>query len=417
MTIFIVILIGILVVYRLRKSKEETAEADCKIQENLERFGRLMARAYQQDDSQIISRWNTLFEKGGFPTIITDDGGHLTVACTSDKASFQLIELIEPEHVKPFHEAVCRQVSELEERYGKGIYSCFKLVCKENEPVFGLAYYKYQINIDFPSLTDEDILHILQMQRQVTQQHAFPSAVREMTIRYHGKTYEARYESATARELFEETENGERKPLPINAGTEQVLLFLDELDESKEVEEIKASNVAAYGNGKDNVQRSVQCETKKSAMRQLRHILVTRNKYISEKEEFESFAQDNSPIYWEKSLQKRVLVVLATSSFVCSFFILQSAKSLLGVWLMLLAAVLGIASIFFRPSPDEIRSLTIGYLKQKNYPEDDVEIAFRAFTRSRIYSDLPQVKHLMAKGLIDKVDLEEIDIDIDMDPD
>ena len=419
MTIFVIILVGVLVVYYLKRPKRETSEMVGKIPEYLGRFGRLMARAYQLDDCQIIPRWNTFGNKDGFPTIIADDGGHLTVTCTTDKASFQLIELIEPEYVKPFHKSVCQQVSELKRKYGKGIYSCFKQVCNNNEPVFGLSYYKYLINIDFQSLTDEDILHILRMQRQVTQQHTFPSAVREMTIRYHQKTYEARYESATARELFEVAVNGERKPLPINAETDQMLLFLDELDASEEVEIVTAGKIAdlAKGNGKDDVKGGVQSETKKSALQKLKHIMAARDKYISEKDEFESFAQDISPIYKKKSGRKRVLKVLATLSLVFGYLIIQLDKSWTGFWLMVLAVVLGIANVFCRPTQDEIRSMTIGYLKHKNYPKEDEEVAFRAFTGTKTYSDLPQIKHLMAMGLISKIDFEDFDIDIDVDSD
>lgn len=403
MTIFVIILVGVLIVCFLGRSNE----IDNIIIDHLERYGRLMAQAYQQDESQIISRWKEVFKGGGFPTVITDDGGHLTVTCTEDKASFQLIELIEPDYVKHFHKAVCKQETELQEKYGKGIHSCFKQVCKEDEPVLGLSYYKYQINIDIPSLTDEDVLNILKMQRMVTQQHAFPSAVREVKIRYHDKTYEARYESATARELFEIDVNGERNPLPINAKTEQVLLFLDELDASAEVEEVMVRNAIVHTKG----------ETKKDALRQLKHIIAARDKYISERGEFMSFARNANLIYGKKNKLVRRFVLLAVLSFMFSCFLLFVAESLLGGWLMLLAVVLLIAGLICRPSQADTRSSTMDYLKYKNYPEEDEEVAFRAFSGVKTYSDLPQIKNLMAGGLVSKIDFEDIDIDIDMDGD
>lgn len=231
------IILGALVIYGFQKLLSGVLSKDNDGQtavEHLDNMGRLMAMAYEVDEKMLIPRWTELRYKG-IPTLIVDDGGHLTVATTDDKACFQLIELIEPEHTETFHQSALKQAEELKERYGEGIYSCFTVVCDADKPILGLDYYKYQININIPKLKEEDIIQILQMQRQLTREHSFPSAVREVKANYYDQLYEIKYKSCSATEIWEIKENGERKPLAIGPKGIQTLMFLDELVTSENV--------------------------------------------------------------------------------------------------------------------------------------------------------------------------------------
>lgn len=200
---------------------------------------------------------------------------------------------------------------------------------------------------------------------------------------------------------------------------QSVLELVNALESSEDIDDVIVSGTQHQikDNARDDAKAPTQIETKKSAIRKLKHILAVRDKYISEKDEFESFAQETNPTFRKKNERKHVFVVSAWLCFVFGLLVLQLSNSWVSIFLMALAVVLGITSLFCRPSQKDIRSITIGYLKHKKYPEEDADVAFKAFTGAKTYSDLPQIKNLIAKGLISKIDFGDMDIDIDTDID
>ena len=167
-------------------------------------------------------------------------------------------------------------------------------------------------------------------------------------------------------------------------------------------------------------QKNLTDNKRAEALGLIEHIKAVREKYVALKPDFEAFAMQEWPDFRETQKLKQSMII---GSIVCivigllCVWLLPKESEKLAILFFILSFICMIVAALTNPNKDEMPAMVDKYLELRNLPTEEREIALRVFSDSNTYSDMPSISGYVARGILSKTDLTEMDIDIDPDMD
>ena len=153
---------------------------------------------------------------------------------------------------------------------------------------------------------------------------------------------------------------------------------------------------------------------------QLDKFLQAKGMYEAEKPQFEQYAIDWNPEFARWKICENNFIIIGTLTPIVFILIILFSRGNGAFYALCLFVVYPIGTWItnaLHPHSDVIKGLVSDYMKSKEHPEEEEDLAYRVFTGAKVYSDLPLIQRLINDKLISKVDIDDLDIDTDDDYD